>query len=440
MTAKELMVASVLASAFALGCNGFPNALPDEQLVPGFVVDPAMRNRPECPDSLGFDLTLSGPITNIPEFHDCQRFIVRRTGSTWSYGVMYAIWVRDRLDSAVFPLPSVSGIGIGISRTQTDSLKSADSLSRLPSGPQTSLNIKPVGVPVAVVYSYGARYHPLSIEAGYNCLYLYHGTPDPTQWQAKMVPVAHESDCDKTVNPDSVHGGQLQVKATSEPPFGDPDYPGVGRWDRDTTKGHEYAGLRCGPAWCEIGETGFQSSKGHPSTASLAKQRRVVRIKGWYDEQPLATGTSSALQPNLLLMGTIYPDADLDTRHISDFSKMWIPAANVELSANSDQYKVKLNFEHGTTAGSSNVISLCYGAKADCIPDVWRSKLPCGDAGQQTYWAMIVAAQTKDTVYKCVTFRSHMGVAMRGTARWRWTNGDETNWIRCPDGCCQVHP
>jgi hypothetical protein len=32
----------------------------------------------------------------------------------------------------------------------------------------------------------------------------------------------------------------------------------------------------------------------------------------------------------------------------------------------------------------------------------------------------------------------HPGFPIPGTLRWRWLADDETIWVRCDDGCCQV--
>src|SRR2546428_384861 len=101
-------------------------------------------------------IPLSGPVTKIPEFHDCQRFIqhVNR------YDSVYAIFAAFRLESLPARLKGAR-----------DSAESDGKAYRT--------------VPVATIYSYGGEYDPLGIKPGFNCLFLYR---KGAQWGAKMIP------------------------------------------------------------------------------------------------------------------------------------------------------------------------------------------------------------------------------------------------------------
>src|SRR5688572_12985499 len=67
---------------------------------------------PECPHSVTDAITgvtqvsIAGPITDVPEFHDCQRL---RVGA--SYGPVVAIWVSVRIDSLLSDMFRTDPIG-----------------------------------------------------------------------------------------------------------------------------------------------------------------------------------------------------------------------------------------------------------------------------------------------------------------------------------------
>src|SRR5574341_1766586 len=423
----------------------------DEELVAGDWGGP----RPECPYHVDTNYTLPGPITNVPEFHDCQRFIVKKGFfRTKVFGALYAIWVREKLDSVVFPLATLTGppTSLGCSGPPThiyvhDSSGLCVPAESAGANIQSSLTFEATGVAVALVYSYGGRYHPLGIEPAFNCLYLYHPGADTTVWQAKMVPVQKEADCFANVNPAAVTGKLLYVRPFIPQGYAAQDYPPVGRWDRDSTTGRYYAGLRCRAAWCEIGPEGFHPSNGYTVASATALLRRTFEIKGWYDEQYLAVPSGNDVVPGPV-KGTAFPDPALDALKLSDYdATTWIPVAYTVLHGGPGPYKDKLNFEAGAVPGVMNTVQFCHGDKDDlvkskerCLPEAWRSKLTCGPAtGEGEWWAMITSAAQKDTVYRCVTFRGHPGIVMPGTVRWRWLASDETIWVRCTEGCCQVN-
>ena len=442
MTAKKwLLIAAVAVVAVVIWMLAqqyvLPTFVPDDEPVAGYAIATEFKNRPECPDSVDSAFVLPGPITNIPEFHDCQRFQFKKTKNAvpWSYGSLYAIWVRYRIDTIVFPRVITApnkGESTGI-KTGGNPAANLSTTTVVP--PSTAY-----GVPVALIYSYGSKYHPLKIEPGFNCLYLYHPRSGTPEWGAKMVSVTDQSECDKNINPESTTNGNLEAHGTSVSTFTQSDYPPVARWDRDPVTGHQYAGVRCESAWCEIGETGFHPSASYPPlSTSPAQGERVFAIKGWYDEQYLAVQNTAGLTPGSV-MGTAYPDSALGHRKQADFLKTWRAAAHIVLHSASDAYQSKLNLEPGAVPEPADSLNLCYGTKRDCVPQGSESSVQCQDNGQQTYWAKIVSTVTKTTRYKCVTYRAHFGVNMPATVRWRWLYNDETNWVRCPDGCCQVHP
>jgi hypothetical protein len=354
-------------------------------------------------------IPLSGEISGIPEYHDCQRFI-REDGDT--YGSLYAIYAAFHLES----LPCGLGrCGYGASGA--------------------------VGIPAATILSYGGRYAPLSIQNGFNCLYLW----DPPDWKAVIIPQGANPDCrvKRVVEPLPSEAHVLPVHVVQpggSPPFRDREYPPVARWDWDSSTNHQFIGIRCGLAWCEIGGTsrmypptvpGFDAVPG--ISASTAMSNAVTRVKGWFDAERLAvmlanpTGAGLKVRPSRIT-GFIVPNPVLGDLQASHFARKWVHVAWALVDAD---YKSTVHFSKGR-----NKISLCNGALEEC--ELQRNRLECRDTTNVSWWAM-VEDSAGSVYYRCVTFRGYpSGIDVPGTVRWRWQADDQTNWIKCPSGCCEL--
>ena len=61
------------------------------------------------------------------------------------------------------------------------------------------------------------------------------------------------------------------------------------------------------------------------------------------------------------------------------------------------------------------------------------------------FWAKIVSSGGEVRMTHVIR-KDHSGLEARlrekivATARWRWILDDETNWIRCDEGCCHPEP
>jgi hypothetical protein len=379
------------------------------------------------------DIPLSEPITDIPEYHDCQRFI-----EFGGYGSVYAVFAAFRLD-------------------------------HIAGGPME---------PLATIYTPNGRYSPLGIEPGFNCLFLSNTTGT---WTAKMVPWgASNKNCadghitvgpgvgkDLTVRRPTIAGGGA---------FTGDDYPPVARWDWDSAHAQAYLGIRCGAEWCEIGATsGFTPSPGYtgpllsfdaiagapplPANAAL----RVQRIKGWYDVQELGVWADGSTQPSGV-RGVLIPHPALDainwlnfrldaSASLRIFQKTWV---HVGYAVMQGDYP-KWNLKSGT-----NKISLCYGTS-----DAESCNVPTGMALEYAYATSLSNCPTDPTdnalrwwaktessagvTYSCVRrmdHRAHLlawegigansGLVYRipGAARWYFMPEDESTWYSCPTGCC----
>ncbi len=435
--------ASLAVLLLLTGCQG--------QQTPATSNVPALQ-RAECPhdslvikviDSTGKllrtidTIPLSEPITKIPEFHDCQRFIQHVD----RYDSLYAIFAAFRLE--------------GLPATLKGARDSAGSDGRAYKT-----------VPVATIYSYGGQYDPLGIKPGFNCLFLYW---NGKQWGAKLVPWGGVDDpncADRRFNP-YTSGKVLQVLTINGPPFVDADYPAIARWDWDPVHHEQYIGIKCGPAWCEVGNSGFKSSGPYAGPTLTFKtisgvfptpiqMKRVTGVKGWYDEQELeATPTGSPPHPSGI-RGMLIPHPALEmlnrqVTNVKFFLDTWVHVADAVLDSN-----YKWNLARGV-----NKIYFCFGAAAEnhCGVKASQPPLPPGSKSlsacdpdpnkpQMRWWGMIVSPPG-DTAYTCVKRTDHSkelddyrlhhpGVIVQipGAARWRFLLDDEGTWMSCPSGCC----
>jgi len=377
--------------------------------------DPTLDRR-ECPHHWEFKRLppqpIASPITDIPEFHDCQRFILADNARQLRYDSLYAIFASFRLDTL---------------EAMLDTLDAEFGTGRR-------------AMAAAEVYTEGGRYDALGIKTNYSCLYLFRRPG----WRALMVPVPQPDNpsCDEPIDPGTLSGRELEVRRTSFPGFHDDDYPPVARWDWDTVNLQQYIGIKCGVAWCEVGNPGFISSDSYPdSPAKPIEFRRTRVIKGWYDEQWLATASGGAPQPTRV-KGTIFPDQALGELNspTSFFSKPAV--AHIALTGNEADYKTKFNLDPASVTGAGlNTMLLCYGSRFKCL-GLWWHLNPwlsprCGP-GSQWYATIIGTDGSKKN--KCVTQRpAPTGIHVPATSRWRWLATDETTWKRCTEGCCEVH-
>jgi hypothetical protein len=408
--------------------------------------------RPECPhDSMVVKLIykrmpvqtlqevgLSGPISGVPEFHDCQRFVGKDANGSWVYGALYAIFAAFKLDSIIGYIDSGA---VGTSSA------------------------------VATIYSYGT-YDALGIGPGFNCLILVKIPPlttTPSRWLAQMVkkgPGPADSDC-----------RDIPTTATKTPlavaivPVSDPNHvllgspvPPVARWDWDATNEQQYIGIKCGGYWCQIGNANaFQPSPGYSGPAltfdapldgvGLTPREilRVTAIKGWYDDQWLAVlGASGGLTPSTV-HGYLVPHPALDRVDLVAYAHQWAHVAYAVVDA---PYK-------GRFLAGANKILMCHGTPdpTSCNVPITSSAaspttLPldaCEIDAEETSlrWYQMIIRPPADTVYQCIKRRDH-GQALSdyqllyggylieipGASRWRWLLSDEGEWAKCGSGCC----
>ena len=377
-------------------------------------------------------IPLSGPTANIPEYHDCQRFI-----ENGAYGSVYAIFAGFRLEAS----------------TKREQIQY---------------------VPVATIYTPDGKYPTLAIEPGFNCLLLF---KSGAQWLASMIPQgqgSHHADCAKPTG--TPHPLTVREKPIGDSPFTGASYPEAARWDWDPKNERQYIGVRCGDSWCEVGAEGFQSSapfeaspwyplkfepiNGAP-TLSSAEMLRTQRIKGWYDEQRLAiTSVSGSQQPGTVLHAYLIPNPQLDVTswtpaalkyyEPSFVSPGWVHVADAVL----DNDYPKWNYSKGV-----NKIYMCHGFGTRCArkqlvgrqesaSDYQLDNCPT-TTDDPTPWLAKTVSSAGKTTYVCVRRHNHkqlvdawnqqhpgLSFKIPGAARWKFLLKDESTWVGCPTGCC----
>jgi hypothetical protein len=368
-------------------------------------------------------LSVPGTTTQIPEFHDCQRLL--RPGGE-GYGPTAAIYANPVIVSLIDTLLALANAG--------DSLRA---------------------LAAAEIISDG-QYQQLGIEIGVNCLYMY---TTAGQLESFMRPVVMESDCLQRLNPVPHQPGWTPLHVRQEPespPFMLADFPAAARWDYDDLPGprQQFIGLPCKLAWCLIGHANAHSSKRfkrppdplHPP-GNLS--RRVVQIRGWYDEQILGVGGGSGPATPGMVFGTIFPDSLLEGRTDAEFEiadPPWVPAAEILVHGNLSKYKSKFNLDATpiSTPGMpqevsiSNKVSLCKGDATRCFAQGGTAPTCTAPTDPTNWWYARIISVGREVRYYCVIRHLHPGFSIPGTARWWWLPNDEGIWMRCPQGCCQV--
>jgi hypothetical protein len=370
--------------------------------------------RPECGDTVAIPLPdgrivnhipLAGILTNVPEYHDCQRL---KAGTSPDYGSLVAIYARYKLDS------------VYRSREFANA---------------------PEPVPVAQIFSYDSGYAPLGIRKGFNCLALRRAGG---RWTARLRAMGEaETDClaVHATDTDTV----LAVHEIPMPKAGDTDYPPVARWDwdegnpSDPASGHQSIGIKCGTSWCEVGtdhpiptpaaagRPKFGPMPNRPAPTQL-KRDRVSTIKGWYDEQRLAIVDGAGRPHPGSMLAQVYPHPQNDEVNSTAAFAIWRPSAVVMLPEDAHYDKLKLG-------PGQNTIFLCQGAACAGVPPEVKAKCVASDDGL-VWYARIESQEAKK--HTCVTRHQHNNVDIVATARWRWVATDEKVWIRCASGCCTV--
>ncbi len=373
-----------------------------------------IRECPEPHDSEAKGLNQLDQLTNrtdrIPEYNDCQRFIVNG-----KFDSLYAIYATH---------------------------------------PRTVLVSPNVGVLVAIIRSFEGTYGQLGIRPGYSCVYL---SGDRTRAKVVSTTDSTADRCCPFTDFERLGGTLLESRARRTSGFEtDSDYPQVARWDLDPVNRVQYMGVKCEAAWCEIGPKGFQSSPSWTPDPSLpVRMRRNIAIKAWYDEQLVADAPASPGGFPLVsgVRGTIFPAESLADYTDATWKGHWRVVAYIALARPIGKYLSKMNLAGTPWAqpgkplhpDSLNRVEICVGLSSECeVPPSVSSSCPtvAYDTSSTNWgWARITRAGTTIAKIMCLRRWSNAGIAafLPGASRWRWVSTDETSWTKCSAGCCEVH-
>lgn len=394
-------------------------------------------------------LSIAPHMTDVPEFHDCQRFIVG--GRRPRYDSVFAIFAHEGLDKLDLPQSTV-----------IPAFTPGSTSELLTSGPTTTVGAGTGRIQLtnmrtwAVIYAEN-DYPALGIQRYFNCLLIGRiAVGANMSYSAMMVPIGGRSDiCAQ--RPESVvnygvstgRSNRLLTGVTLSAASGPmTDVPPVARWDWDRVNNVQFIGIKCPDGWCEFYGTGtFNPSPSYPgsSLGSLAS------VKGWYDEQSLAhfTGTPA----HLAVAGreaTVFPAPGLRNRDSwsSIMRGRWDTVAYVSMHDEDAAYAQKGGLHQSPQAPNiapgnrNNVVSFCVesalaaGPASSCntpsLPTLTTAACPSRQFAKVEY-------PGQPTRYFCVKYTVNPnGYTAKGVVRWRWRDTDETVWISCPDGCCEV--
>ena len=444
---------------------------------------PGSPGRPECQHDPGHP-TIAGKYTPVPEYHDCQRLVVK-SGTSLVYGRMAALFLSQAVIDGQVPAVSYSGV------PPTGDLSAAVPANVVISeGLPIDSGIIATGAPATTVKLVipwvqvvaDSDYRELGVKKGFNCMY-YIASIDaagtPVALDAKMV-FAHESDYHPCSEAPLMRAAGIPLKVTVN---GSGRVPTATRWDWSETDQLHVIGSPCplasavnaAPAtgtvpgrpprgtvvsttplssawvpskWCDVGAATSIGSVPHGTTPD----RKA--IKGWSDEQYLADPSLGSLA-RTDIMGTVFPDAGLNTRPRDYYKKTFKTAAFVALrvvtpgpTADAALASYRQRFGYDAVAPSQEfdkmpTIALCEGLASECLEDVPETERPKCDR-PTTWWARTQSgpdATERLTRYHCVRYRGHGSTfKMPAVVRWRFhPNPGESNWMPClPNGCCEI--
>ncbi len=403
------------------------------------------RGHMDCPNKPGTTQVLTGrmesPISDIPEYHDCQQFIDPTTGQ---YHGLYGTFATFRLDTLFANVPTVSDLSqvhiLGGVVVRPRANVSPDGPIPASANPWVATTTPgPKFINVATIVSYQFDYDPLGILVGANCLFLsFHDG----MWHGIMNFNNNNANCPRVLNAPPSAYTVLAVRSLA-PAFGleAADVPPSTRFDRDSITNQYYIGVRCGGEWCEVGAPGFTPSKPIPVPDlnvaygwNVGNNRRVFMFKGWYDRQTLGILSGGILSPTGPT-GVIIPHPELKGRSVSNYQTgEWQDMAYIFIDSNA--YQGKLNLTTAILQPNALVTPNVFRARMERNPK-WTQ----GPNEPEWIWRAQIENSKGLKIEQDMTYIDHAGdglVDLIYMARFRWVANDEEGWIGCLTGCCST--
>ncbi|MEX2153125.1 MAG: hypothetical protein WD825_07280 [Gemmatimonadaceae bacterium] len=273
-------------------------------------------------------------------------------------------------------------------------------------------------------------YSALGIAKGTNCVWLNVDSGEPSRWIAYVSTVETDAPCDRGRPSDWFAGVPagfkvLKVQKSDVRNFAPGDFPPVARFDVDAGRMMPLLGVKCLDAWCEIGPAGITVRKPYEFAAAAVDKAQGIKavrgIKGWHDEQELALRDDLGVWRLSGIRATIIPSEDLDRLNTKTFrdagtNNTWVTVA--EIVVHDNPRGTKYGDKWGLLQGS-NFLDLRLE------PTGWKTQIRPPGGRPPVPWLFVMRHPHHDAV-------------VPGTARFRWTGGDDTVWTPCGQHCCQV--
>lgn len=241
------------------------------------------------------------------------------------------------------------------------------------------------------------------------------------QWSGAMTRV---TSIDDPTCPAPVY--DLLVRRTS--PSSDPDDypPGVRILDSDDQL--PLLGVPCesqGGAWCEVGnDTGRYE---RPENAGVSAR---AQVKGWHDEQTVAyTGGNAGGPLHRGARAWVIPEAGIDTLDGDEYRKA-DPATGGIIGVR----VATVRFRSAPGEKYSNVWGLRAGKNG-----MWIRRAQVGGVDTiQVQFARGDSRPDPGAPWFYAKHQQHKKDLVPANARWLWESADETIWLACDQGCCEV--
>jgi len=294
---------------------------------------------------------------------------------------------------------------------------------------------------LALVYlPQGGAYPTLNLTDRFGCLVVMRAVATVRAW---MVPVPTEAGCDVTFSTAQLSTAN-RISAKSPQQSKSP-IPPVARWDWDDSTQTQFIGVKCGDSWCEFGQrAGFATRPPYATGTPAPLNVPSYGVKGAFDEQRLAEWNTGVLVA-ATNRATIVPTPELQS--ITDTGPTpgnWVRVARAHIGPAEGTYRNQLNVIASVVAEGATGVStmyLCRSMTDECMPAEPLKKFDlsgCTRGADNAYWVARVA-QAGDSKYYCVLQRRHdPAFVVPAVVRWRWRANDETVWVSCSRGCCEV--